>query len=144
MSKVFTTNPKDLIGQEIPVWINPANLDEEPSYRRVYDVRMDEDGQTILVKFFNEDTAAIDPADHYCRIDTEQDFGDLRILVQHLREAMCSISGVHPDARFEYRSVDNRMRYEVSVGFTIRKYHATIRLTSIASELRFKLERFIW
>ena len=60
MSKVFTTDPQQLIGQYIPVWYNPCNGLEEPSYHMVADARMDEDGHTILVKFHNEETGAID------------------------------------------------------------------------------------
>ena len=144
MSKVFATDPQQLIGQYIPVWFNPADFGEESSYRQVIDARMDEDGHTILVKFHNEETGAIGYADHYCRIDTNKTFGDLYILVRHLQNDMFEIKRMHPDARFEYRSRDRGMRYEISVGFAVGNYHATIRLTSVPSEIRFKLDRFIW
>lgn len=144
MSKVFATDPQQLIGQSIPVWYNPCNVSEEPSYRIVADARFDEDGHTILVKFHNEETGAIDYADHYCRIDTNKTFGNLGTLVRHLWYEMFEIKCMHSDARFEYRSIDHGDRYEISVGFAVGKYHATIRLTSVPSEIRFKLERFIW
>lgn len=144
MSKVFETDPQKLIGQYIPVWYNPCNVLEEPSYHMVADARMHEDGHTILVKFHNEDTGAIDPVDHYCRIDTNRTFGNLYILVRQLQNAMFEIKRMHPDARFKYRSIDRSDRYDISVGFAVGKYHATIRLISIPSGIRFKLERFIW
>lgn len=144
MSKVFATDPQQLIGQYIPVWFNPADFGEEPSHHMVADARFDEDGHTILVKFHNEETGAIDYDDHYCRIDTNKTFGNLYTLVRHLQNDMFEIKRMHSDARFEYRSMDHGDRYEISVGFAVGKYHATIRLTSVPSEVRFKLERFIW
>lgn len=144
MSKVFITDPQLLIGQYIPVWFNPADFGEEPSYRMVTDACLAEDGHTIIVKFHNEETGAIDCADHYCRIDTNKTFGNLYTLVRHLQSDMFEIKRMHPDARFEYRSVDHGDRYEIHVGFAVGNYHATIRLTSVPSEIRFKLERFIW
>lgn len=144
MSKVFATDPKQLIGQYIPVWYNPYNGLEEPSYHIVTDARLDEDGFTILVKFSNEETGAIDYADHYCRRDTNKTFGNLYLIVRHLQNDMFEIKRMHPDARFEYHSVDHGDRYEIHVGFAVGNYHATIRLTSVPSEVRFKLERFIW
>ena len=110
----------------------------------VADARMDEDGHTILVKFHNEETGAIDYADHYCRIDTNKTFGDLYTLVRHLQNDMFEVKRMHPDAQFVYRSLDHGDRYEICAAFTTGRFQAVIRFTSVPSEIRFKLERFIW